>query len=80
MNDATREQLRIILAVALGVVPRRLKRDLAERIIAKSEPARAEIVARLVTELDRHFEIEVKPSEPAGPGPHSVWQAMPPRK
>ena len=73
MDDRTREQLRIAISVTLALVPRHLKRGLAERIIAKSDPAKAEIVRRIVSELDRGFVIEAKPAAPIGPGPHSAW-------
>lgn len=61
--------------MTLALAPRHLKRDLAERIIAKSDPAKAEIVRRIIAELDRGFAIEMKPPEPFGPGPHSAWMA-----
>jgi len=75
MDASTREQLRIALSVTLALVPRHLKRDLAERIIAKSDPAKAEIVRRIVAELDRGLVIATKAPEPYGPGPHSAWTA-----
>jgi hypothetical protein len=74
MDAGTREQLRIIFSVALALVPRWMKRDWAERIIAKSDPAKAQIVERLITEVDRHFDVTEKPPKPVQP-PHSVWRA-----
>jgi hypothetical protein len=74
MDARTREQLRIVLSVTLALVPRWVKRDWAERIIAKSDSAKAQIVDRLITEVDRHFEVTEKPPKPVQP-PHSVWRA-----
>jgi hypothetical protein len=67
MNGRTPEQLRIILSVALALVPRHVRRDFADRVIAKTDPAKAEIVARLASELNRHFVIEEKPQRPVEP-------------
>ncbi len=67
MDQGTREHLRVILSVALALVPKRIKRDWAERVTAKTEPAKAEIVDRLIAGIDQHFDVERKPDVPAGP-------------
>ena len=67
MDKWTREHLRVILSVTLSLVPRRIKKDWAERVTANTEPAKAEIVGRLVSEIDRHFDVEKKPDVPVGP-------------
>ncbi len=67
MNAGTREHLRIILSVALALVPKRIRRDWNERVTAKTEPAKAEIVDRLIAGIDQHFEVDKKPDVPAGP-------------
>ena len=67
MNAGTREHLRVILSVALALVPKRIRKDWNERVTAKTEPAKAEIVDRLIAGIDQHFEVEKKPDVPAGP-------------
>ena len=67
MEARTREQLRVILSVALALVPKRIKKDWAERVTAKTQPAKAEIVDRLIAGIDQHFDVEKKPDVPAGP-------------
>jgi len=67
MDQGAREHLRVILSVALALVPKRIKRDWAERVTAKTEPAKAEIVDRLIAGIDQHFDVERKPDVPAGP-------------
>jgi hypothetical protein len=67
MDKGAREHLRVILTVALALVPKRIRRDWNERVTAKTEPAKAEIVDRLITGIDQHFEVERKPDVPAGP-------------
>jgi len=67
MKDGTREHLRVILSVALALVPKRIRKDWNERVTAKTEPAKAEIVDRLIAGIDQHFEVEKKPDVPAGP-------------
>ena len=67
MNAGTREHLRVILSVALALVPKRIRRDWNERVTAKTEPAKAEIVGRLIAGIDQHFVVEKKPDVPAGP-------------
>ena len=47
MNQGAREHLRTILSVAMALIPRRIKKDWAERVTAKTQPAKAEIVDRL---------------------------------
>ena len=67
MDKWTREHLRVILSVALALVPKRVRKDWAERVTARTEPAQAEIVDRLITGIDQHFEVECKPDVPVGP-------------
>ncbi|MDH3582506.1 MAG: hypothetical protein OEM91_18015 [Hyphomicrobiales bacterium] len=67
MDKWTREHLRVILSVALALVPKRIRKDWAERVTAKTEPAKAEIVDRLIAGVDQHFEVEKKPDVPVGP-------------
>jgi hypothetical protein len=67
MDKRTGEHLRVILSVALALVPRRIRRDWAERVTAKTEPAKAEIVGRLIAGIDQHFDVEKKPDVPVGP-------------
>jgi hypothetical protein len=67
MNAGTREHLRTILTVALALVPKRIRRDWNERVTAKTEPAKAEIVDRLIAGIDQHFDVERKPDVPHGP-------------
>ncbi len=67
MNAGTREHLRVILSVALALVPKRIRRDWNEGVTAKTEPAKAEIVDRLIAGIDQHFDIKPKPDVPAGP-------------
>ena len=67
MDKGTREHLRVILSVALALVPKRIRKDWAERVTAKTEPAKAEIVERLIAGIDQHFQVEHKPDVPAGP-------------
>jgi len=66
MNQGTREHLRVILSVALALVPKRIRRDWNERVTAKTEPAKAEIVDRLIAGIDQHFDVERKPNVPVG--------------
>ena len=61
MDAATQEYLRVILSVAVALVPKRIRRDWNERVTAKTEPAKAEIVDRLIGGIDQHFEVERKP-------------------
>ena len=67
MDQGTREHLRVILSVALALVPRRIKKDWAERVTAKTQPAKAEIVVRLIAGIDQQFDVEKKPDVSAGP-------------
>ncbi len=67
MNARTREHLRVILSVALALVPKRIRKDWNERVTAKTEPAKTEIVDRLIAGIDQHFDIKPKPDVPAGP-------------
>ena len=67
MNAGTREHLRVILSVALALVPKRIRRDWNERVTAKTQPAKAEIVDRLIAGIDQHFDVEGKPDVPVGP-------------
>jgi len=67
MQISTREQLRIILSVVLGLVPRGLRRAYGEKATASSDPAKKEIVARLVEGIDQHFEVVEKPAPPVVP-------------
>ena len=67
MNAGTREHLRVILTVALALVPKRIRKDWNERVTAKTEPAKAEIADRLIAGIDQHFDVERKPDVPAGP-------------
>ena len=67
MDKWTREHLRVILSVALALVPKRIRKDWAERVTAKTEPAQAEIVDRLIAGIDQHFDVERKPDPPHGP-------------
>jgi len=53
MDKWTREHLRVVLSVALALVPRRIKKDWAERVTAKTEPAKAE--HRLHRPIITHF-------------------------
>ncbi len=55
MDAGTREHLRVILSVALALVPRRIKNDWADRVTAKTQPAKAEIVDWLIKGIDQHF-------------------------
>jgi hypothetical protein len=63
----TREHLRVILSVALALVPKRIRKDWNERVTAKTEPAKGEIVDRLIAGIDQHFDVEKKPDVPIGP-------------
>ena len=67
MDARTREHLRVILSIALALVPRRIRKDWAERVTAKTEPAKAEIVDRLIAGIEQYFDVEHKPDVPAGP-------------
>ena len=67
MDKWTREHLRVILSVALALVPKRVRKDWAERVTARTEPAQAEIVDRLIAGIDQHFDVEKKPDAPVGP-------------
>jgi len=67
MNAGTREHLRVILSVALALVPKRIRNDWNERVTAKTEPAKAEIVDRLIAGIDQRFNVERKPNPPHGP-------------
>jgi hypothetical protein len=67
MDIGTREHLRVILSIALALVPKRIRKDWNERVTAKTEPAKAEIVDRLIAGIDQHFDVERKPDAPAGP-------------
>ncbi len=67
MDKGAREHLRVILSVALALVPKRIRKDWNERVTAKTEPAKAEIVDRLIAGIDQHFDVERKPDVPAGP-------------
>ncbi len=67
MNTKTREHLRVILSVALSLVPKRIRKDWNERVTAKTQPAKAEIVDRLLAGIDQQFDVEKKPDVSAGP-------------
>ena len=67
MDQGTREHLRVILSVALALVPKRIRKDWNERVTAKTEPAKAEIIDRLIAAIDQHFEVEKKPDLLPGP-------------
>ncbi len=67
MDAGTRENLRVILSVALAMVPRRIRKDWAERVTAKTQPAKAKIVDRLIAGIDQQFDVEKKPDVPVGP-------------
>ncbi len=71
MDEATREHLRIIIAVALGLTPRRVKRDLAERLTFKCDPAKRIISEAIVAEIERQFRVERRAESPTGISPHS---------
>ena len=55
MDKWTREHLRVILSVALALMPKRIRKDWAERVEVKTEPAQTEIVDRLIAGIDQHF-------------------------
>jgi len=67
MDKGTREHLRVILSVALALVSKRIRKDWNERATAKTEPAQAEIVDRLIAGIDQQFDVERKPDPPHGP-------------
>lgn len=67
MDKWTREHLRVILSVALALVPKRIRKYWNERVTAKTQPAKAEIVDWLITGIDQHFDVERKPDVPHGP-------------
>ena len=60
MDSRTREALRIIIAVALGLVPHRVRRVYAERNVSISDGGKAEITARIVAAVESGFEVREK--------------------
>jgi hypothetical protein len=68
MDQGTREHLRIILSVALALVPKRIRKDWVERVTAMTQPATAEIVGGLaaaVADLVTNAKISI---------PHDIWR------
>ena len=68
MDGKTREQLRIVVSVALALVPRALRRDYSEKITSKVDPAKAAIAERGIDAVDKHFTVEEKPAGIRGTG------------
>ena len=60
MDARTREQLRIVVSVALALVPRALRRDFSEKLTSKVDPAKAAIAERVVEAVETHFAVEEK--------------------
>lgn len=50
-------QMRVDIAVALALVPSRLRRSLGDHNAAKAQAARAEIVERIAAAIQRRFRI-----------------------
>jgi hypothetical protein len=63
MDDDLLNDLEIHIAVALAVVPRYLKRDYAERLTLRSEPARNQIAREIARKLATAFEIRRRPPQ-----------------
>jgi hypothetical protein len=68
MPTDIREQLRIIIAVALAVAPKRLKQAFADRYDAKHEAAQKHLSAEAADAVLQSFEVSPKPLPPMGQG------------
>ena len=70
MDQATRDHLRVVIAVALAVAPRAVKRAFADRCDADHHSARRELSHAAAEAVLQHFEITRKP-DPLNVGAHS---------
>ena len=66
MNDDAISHLRIIISVALAMVPRGTRREYSEKLLIRSDPAKAAITDRVAEAVLQHFTIDWKPGV-AGP-------------
>jgi hypothetical protein len=41
----------------VALIPRQIKKDWAQRVTAKTKPAKAKIADRLIGGVDRHFDV-----------------------
>ena len=67
MDDRTREGLRIRLSVALSLASKQVKRDLCEKVTAKTAPANAAIIEALLVEIEAHFGVTMNEDGPVRP-------------
>ncbi len=61
MDRATREHLRIIIGVALALVPPRIRQAFAQKPTGISEPAKDAMAERITAAVDQLFEVKQKP-------------------
>lgn len=71
MNEADREQLRIVIAVALATAPKRVKRAWLDRRDERHDAAGRELSQRVADSVLRSFEVARKPDRGGGPSLHS---------
>ncbi|HSM40615.1 MAG TPA: hypothetical protein VK862_07680 [Afifellaceae bacterium] len=67
MNSCTREELRIRLSITLAMLPSQVRRDLAERLTSRKDPAIDTVVGAVIAALEQDFHIEIKPHSAVQP-------------
>jgi hypothetical protein len=67
MNSRTREELRIRLSITLAMLSPGVRRDLAERLTSRKDPAIDIVVEAIVSALEQDFHIEIKPHSAVQP-------------
>ena len=67
MNSSTREELRIRLSITLAMLPMAVRRNLAERLTSRKDPAVDVIVEAVIATLEHDFHIEIKPHSAVQP-------------
>ena len=67
MNNRTREELRIRLSITLAMLPPRVRRDLAERLTSRKDPAIDTVVEVVIAALEHDFHIEIRPHSAVQP-------------
>jgi hypothetical protein len=75
MDSLAREKLRSIVAVALALVPLRLRRAYAEKPTGVSDPAKKAIAEQIADGICQSFDVTEKSPPVAGPSLHSGLMA-----
>lgn len=68
MDSRDREELRMVIAVALACVPRAVRKAFAERALPQADNARRQLSEAVTAAVVQAFTVEPKPLPPPGRG------------